>query len=535
MNIGEGSSRGVAGPVSGRVRVALLCVAVATGAMGCDDPVTPDRSMSPGVSAMVDGMNAEGRFVSNRVRYRDSGIGPAVGRAGSATLSAHVLADGNGRAVLHLAAGSSTGNMARLGQVQIKAFDADGSLLFTRNDVPGPDAPTAEYLLRGVARGGRVQVQANIRGADRARAGVVTVDAPFALQPDLQVGEIAAPARAAVWSSVGIAAIIRELNGEVGARADCLLLVDDIEVDRAWWIWVDAGSSVTCAFRHRFERVGVAEVEVRLVDIEPVDADLTNNSARTTVDIQLIPSAFVYDASFQDITFESAWRWEYSYESADGRYGYESQDQSESSGRDQYAILSAWTPRGLTFPLTELDMRQLTRDETVHVARFFDVEPDWSYSSEWGSEACLGRWFDTPNGSLNFRLCTVQWGDNDSFTQVSYTRHAGEVTYHSRAEGRWWDLDGGYDDSWSWNYSSDYSTGRMVSYGREYGFFILVEDATGIYSMQPLVWLEPFTEAYHTPWSCWEYSGDWGSDRGCYEQAWEETGVRGWVDGWPTY
>jgi hypothetical protein len=535
MKIGKGSSRRETGHVNGRAMVAVLFVAAAAGAVACDDPITTDRTMSPGMSAVVDATNTEGRFVSNRVRYRDTGMKPAVGRAGSATLSALVLADGNGRAVLHIAAGSTTGDRARLGQVQIKVFDTDGNLLFTRNEVPGPDAPTAEYLLRGVDREGRVQIKANIRGADPARVGVVTVDAPFARQPDLQVGEIAAPARAGVRSSVGIAATIRELNGEMGARADCVLLVDDVEVDRAWWIWVDAGSSVTCAFRHRFMRVGVAEVEVRLVDVDPVDADPANNSARTTVEIQLIPSAFVYDASVEDITFESSWRSEYSYESAEGRSGYESRDHYEHRRRDQHAMLWAWTPRALTFPLAELDMRQLTRDETIHSARFLDVEPDWSYSGEWGSEACLGRWFDRPNGSLNFNLCTMQWGEHDPSTYVYYSRYAGEVTYHSHGESRWWDLDGGFDDTWSSNYSGDFSTGRMVSYGTEYEFFIRAEDVNGIYRMQPLVWLEPFSDTHHIPWSCWEYSDEWGSDRGCHEHTWAATGVRGWVDGWPTY
>jgi hypothetical protein len=525
---------------------ARWCMLVAFGAImvsGCDDAVTMDRAPGPDASVSAAEAGAEAtarpRLTSNRVQYRSAGLKPAVGRAGSATLTAQVLVGLTGQAELHLVAGSTlagpVGGAARLGTVQIKIFDEEGELVSTRNHLAPPATAEATYPLGAGARAGHVQVQATIIGADRARTGVVTVDVPLGLRPDLQVGDIAAPARAALYSAVAISATIRELNGQVGARAHCVLLVDGEEVDRAWWIWVDAGSSVTCAFRHRFDQLGLADVEVRLVDVEPGDFDPENNAARTTVDVMLIPSAFAYSASFRDVTFDNLSRSEYWWQSADGRYGGEGEYVNESTGREQSAMLWAWSPRRVTFPLDELMLRQLTRDEVVHDVRFLNVEPDWSWSDEWGSESCFWRWFDAPNGPTSFQLCSGEWEGSYEYSYVSYTRYAGEVTYHSRGSSRSWDLDAGYDDVWSWNYSDTYSEGRMVSYGREYSFFVYLEDVNGIYRMQPLVWLQPISEAYQSPWECWEYDDEWGAGRSCWESRWEATGLGEYVDGWPTY
>jgi hypothetical protein len=81
------------------------------------------------------------------------------------------------------------------------------------------------------------------------------------------------------------------------------------------------------------------------------------------------------------------------------------------------------------------------------------------------------------------------------------------------------------EDVWSWNYSDHSVQGRMVAYGREYGFFIRIEDVNGTHRMQPLVWLEPFNESYESPWSFWDYADDWGSNRWCSESRWTGSGV----------
>jgi hypothetical protein len=326
------------------------------------------------------------------------------------------------------------------------------------------------------------------------------------------------------------------VNGDLGARADCVLLVDGLEVDRAWGIWVDAGSAVSCAFRHLFERLGTATLEVRLAEVAPADFDPANNAATASIDVILVPSAFHFDASFQDATFSNTSRSEGSWQTADRRRGETWSQAHEGHGREQHAGLWGWMPHAVTFPIDEMVIQQMTRDETAHFARFLDVGPDWTWTSDWATESCLGRWFDTPNGAANFSLCTVAFHDGTAGgTSLQYARHAGQVTYYSRGDSRFWDHDANYEDVWSWNYSGTWDSGRMVSYGREYGFFIRIEDAAGTHRMQPLVWLEPVSDSYESPWSCWGFDDEWGSYQSCSESRHSASGMHGWVVGLPTY
>jgi spermidine synthase len=71
----------------------------------------------------------------------------------------------------------------------------------------------------------------------------------------------------------------------------------------------------------------------------------------------------------------------------------------------------------------------MTRDELVHRALFLAVEPDWTHSDEWGSQACIMRWFDTPNGINSFEVCSMEWEGSMPYTYVVYSRQAGDVTY----------------------------------------------------------------------------------------------------------
>jgi hypothetical protein len=518
------------------LRVVTVMGAILVSSSACDHPVAVERQSTGQVEFTQQGTNGGTRFSPNSRRYREQGAAPVAARAGQGTLSAVVLKDGRGRTDVQLAAGSLDGSPTVLGMVQLKGYAPDGRLLFTRNDAPGPRQPTAAYALGGIPRGGRVQVQANVDHGDRSRSGVVTLEAPVLLRPDLQVASIAAPARAARRTMVGISATIREANGDFGASANCALLVDGVEVDRAWGIWVDAGSAVSCAFRHLFERLGPAEVMVRLVDIAPRDYDPDNDSARMTVEVISIPSAFQFDASFRDETWESFSRYESLWQTANGRQGYAGSDESQSSGREQHGMLWGWMPRQVTFPLDELVVQQLTRDETVHFARFTGVAPDIVWQDDYLTQSCVMRWFHTANGYMNFELCNLKFtGERDGATYLYYSRNAGEVTYHSRGDARWWDQDAGMEDVWSWNYSDSSQSGRMVSYGREYGFFIGIADANGTHRMQPLIWLEPFSDSYQSPWTCWEYSDDWGSSQSCSESRRSGSGMRGWTVGLPTY
>jgi hypothetical protein len=103
-------------------------------------------------------------------------------------------------------------------------------------------------------------------------------------RPDVRVDAISPGAVAANVPAV-ISATIDEHNGDVGARANCVLFVDGIEVDRLDRFWVDAGDSVTCAFTHLFDTDGSHAVRVWITDVDPGDWDSSNNVMERTIDV----------------------------------------------------------------------------------------------------------------------------------------------------------------------------------------------------------------------------------------------------------
>ena len=113
---------------------------------------------------------------------------------------------------------------------------------------------------------------------------------------------------------MNISAVISEGNGDVGARADCVLYVDGAEADRAEGIWVDAGGVVTCAFAHTFTAAGTHTLRVEAANVDPGDFDMANNSAAGTLQVMSAVNDFVYHAWAQDTYDHSvttaAGRWE---------------------------------------------------------------------------------------------------------------------------------------------------------------------------------------------------------------------------------
>jgi hypothetical protein len=521
-------------------------------ASACSEPPTAThRPMRPSPSLSEAGSQVEGAtFVPNAVKYANRGSQPTIGRGGSATASVLALLSRDGSARITVVAGEWGGwtrgrqvrdepyGDARLTKLQIKSFDPAGSLQFTRN-LESVDAETTTVVAAGLLRGGRLQVQANVTGADFARTGVVTVDAPVRLRPDLAVVALRQPPRAVLNTAVPIVAVVRELNGEVGAWADCALLVDGVEADRAYGIWVDAGGSVTCAFTHMFRELRDTRLEVRVERVAPGDYDEANNAASSIMPVIRVPSAFHFDAVFEDRTFSSINEYQSRWHRMDGVEGSEYATTDTANGRVQQSHLYAVMPRAVTFPVRELFARQYTRDEVAHAALFQQLPADWTADDGFTRTSCVSRGYDqTSTGRWWLYVCTYQESGPQStgfgWTSVSYDRYAGDVTYASRGHTHFWNRDLGFDDAYSWNFDSHDVTGRFVSYGLEYGFFIRLVDGTRVFTANPFVGLLPFEQIEHMPRTCWTYEDVWVVAETCSRRDLVSSGVQGWVSGEPS-
>src|SRR5688572_21914744 len=195
-----------------RWRVALAAACAATlGA--CTDPSSgpaPRLSSDIELGDVTDGARSDSMFVPNWRKYSDSGSRPVVGRAGNAAMGMWALLSKDGSAQVEVVAGAWGGwtrgrrmyddsipsSGARLVRAQVKVFGPDGDAIATKNHDVG--APGATLPADGLVRGGRAQVQGVIDGASFARVGVVTLDAPALLRPDLTVTSVQSGPRAGV-------------------------------------------------------------------------------------------------------------------------------------------------------------------------------------------------------------------------------------------------------------------------------------------------------------------------------------------------
>lgn len=232
----------------------------------------------PAVLALLFSVSTLASDIPNSVKYADTGVKNATGRAGSASIEARALLNRDHTTTVEVTTGSFDGGVApgTIARVQVQVPAGDGTIAKNFNDLDG--GGTFRGDVSGAIGGDRIAVQANVRGIDPARTDVVEAEATVAMRPDLAVTGVVTPPNAILGNVGRIRGIIRELNGQVGARANCRLLINGVEVDRAENIWVDAGRTVQCAFAPILDTAGTMNATVVVDAVNPDDWDDSNNS-----------------------------------------------------------------------------------------------------------------------------------------------------------------------------------------------------------------------------------------------------------------
>ena len=135
----------------------------------------------------------------------------------------------------------------------------NGKLVATDNYSKVAGVTSLDYT--GLARGDRIELQANVKGT-HGGTEVVDIATEVKLRPDLEPG-IQAPASVDYNSPFSVVGRVREMNGDVGARFDCRLFADDVQVGEILGAWVDAGQEVACHFTTRLASLGSKRLVVR--------------------------------------------------------------------------------------------------------------------------------------------------------------------------------------------------------------------------------------------------------------------------------
>ncbi|HEX8169152.1 MAG TPA: hypothetical protein VF824_01275 [Thermoanaerobaculia bacterium] len=378
--------------------------------------------------------------IPNSTKYRDAGAKPATGRSGSAAIQARALR-GLTQTDIDVTTGTFDGTQpaGKLDKVQIKVLNGHGDAIVTDNYRKGTlNGGTGTFAYDWPSRGEKVQVQANVSGIDPKRTDVVTVSTNVALRPDLKVTDITAVSQATLGASIDIAALVRESNGDLGARANCVLTIDGAVADRADGIWVDAGDAVTCQFRHTFTTLGTKQLEVSVTNVAPADYDSANNSKSATIEI-VNPALRVpiwYDVIASDsISEQISHNTDHQqFESYDPWYASWISDSESDSRMEQHSVYyqaDLNSTVALAFPVTIES--SLTSDGQLFSFPSFTIDaPNYTYSYAGYSEEC-GETYDN---SRWYRACH-QHDDASSLDgmTVSTSVRGGSVTYDGRTVG----------------------------------------------------------------------------------------------------
>jgi hypothetical protein len=195
-----------------------------------------------------------------------------------------------------------------LKKIQLKTFDADGSLARTRNlfDVNAPDGVAEEINLGDLPRNRRVEAEVLVQAGTSERTYVLRGATRTLLRPDLVVEEITAPQQTLVGKPVVVRAVIGERNGDVGATAAVSLSAIPGSSEP---VVVPRDGRVTVTFPAvTFASAVPVELNVEVRGASPTETDADNNARSAPVDVTehelptpknvLFPSLLGYGAQF---------------------------------------------------------------------------------------------------------------------------------------------------------------------------------------------------------------------------------------------
>ena len=422
---------------------------------------------------------AQPSFVPNHIKYKESGIKPATGRSGSATIEARALLGKDNLTAIEV----STPAPGVIERVQVKRAGADEATNFN-----GLDGNTFRAAISGPVMNERIQIQANVSGIDGARMDVVTVETTVGRRPDLSVTGITAAPHAVAGGPVRIAAVIRELNGDTGARASCVLSVAGMDVDRADDIWVDAGDSVSCIFSTPFPTAGEKHFTVRVENIRPGDDDSANDSAGGSMRVY---------ATANEFTLASVSVRESHYTSQTNVTAWWGASQDVEQGVDSDSVIYTYiADQNVDLSNLVISSRETTEGELIHESN--GVELSVTPGQWYGEPTCASAWKDFQL----YIMCDIPLAEHQprSFWMEVW-RMASAVTYHSTGWNRTIpsELPPGY---YTWNQSGGYHYGSQTRLRSTYEWQLTISNGLKLWETSGVLPITTSTNTYGSSRYC---------------------------------
>lgn len=421
-------------------------------------------------------LSAETRLAPNTIKYRDTSAPHATGRDGNVVVEARALLGSDRKTTLEVTTGSlddPSGAPGNLDKVQVKI----GDLTTNHNNLAGGGSYTE--TLDGLQRGDKLQVQANVSGID-GRTAVVTLDETVKKRPDLEMAWITAPGNVTANAPVIITATLYEINGDVGARTNCVLRANDQVVDVARDVWVDAGDSVTCIFHATFPTPGRVNLMATAEDVRPGDWIPYNNHVTSTLTVRDELGWKANASQKTTRTLTKQW-WTDDPEHPD------EDDRTVVDDRINFtATIDAPLQFGenMSVRYHEYTDGQKIRDEYVGLTWY-----------RWPSSKCVSN-FDR---SLTMGLC-----QEDGITTVNVVRTGGTTRYLSKG---WFQYYNGETYAYDQYVIDDITTfGTPFRYGNTVDLQITLDDGQHVWTAAPFLNLEPYQNPDQFTSSCTTFS-----------------------------
>lgn len=404
--------------------------------------------------------------IPNSVPYRAQSYVHGSNRSGDASLTGRALLSKDGSTSLELTTGQLdvAGAPGSIVRVQAKLLDANKVLQTTQN-YNGANGGVEVLNFAGRPRHSFIQAQANIRGIDPNRTDVVTIVERVNRRPDIAVLAVDAADKAPPSTPVVVSATLGEMNGDLGAHANCVLYVNGSEADRANGIWIADGDHVSCAFTTSFASPGNYLLEVKAENVAPGDWDTANNSLSRRIDIvaeNTLPLSGTLSVSGANKVTGSVYTDQWS--SSTGADNVSKTNEKDYSY--QSVSLYANSNKALSFPLQRLRLTQTSGTSTVLAIDQANVSP--------GSNGCV--YVTASAGAGYVMICPNKF---NYATWLFSSHYAGVTTYYSRGFDTGWDSFNG-----TWNYSwndttAGSSSGKFVDLGATYAADVYLQSANG--------------------------------------------------------
>lgn len=389
--------------------------------------------------------------------------------------------------------------------IQLKSFDANGELRWTKNQMnvalaPNGSSSSALFHYTDLGHIQPFHVQEQVQNAQTGNTEVLEAGAIVKLRPDVAIGDLTVPAQVHIGQIVNIVAPVKELNGDLSATTNVVLNVDATERDHANGVSVNPLSSVDVVFAVRFDQAGTYELTVVAQDVVPGDYDNSNNANSTT--IQVTSQANAESVPYQMNYYHVDQDYDYTYN--DWYYGYYSGHftfKGAYEGLGEYLTLPT---NALTFPVDKVSIQISADDVPRGTWEATNVEAQWSYDD--GCYSNAGVSLDAGDNTWVYlqSYSDCYWGY--SYTSAQFQKYHYDYVYSYQYYYYWGSGSGAVHDGGTFLNATNKVDTRFVveDDGHAYGG----NASTGQLNYQPWddIWNDWYYQGYQRGFQYWGYS-----------------------------